>query len=79
MEEPGWVMGLGVTKGLLGQVRGRRGPSKAGKAGAPVPEGEGCLAVATITQLRWTVSFLLPDLLPASKGRGPFFELQREQ
>lgn len=47
--------------------------------GPAVPEGEGCLAVVAITQPGWTVSFLLPDLLLALEGRGPFFELQREQ
>lgn len=56
-------------KGLEGQVR----------VGLAAPEGEDCLATATITQPRRTVSFLLSDLLPTSEGRGPFFELQRDQ
>lgn len=39
MEEPGWVMGLVVRKGLAGQVRGWRGAREAGTLGAPGPRG----------------------------------------
>lgn len=34
----------------------------------PSLEGEGCLAVAAITQSGWMGSFLLFDLLPALEG-----------
>lgn len=52
MEELGQVMGLGVVKGLVRQVRGKRRARGAGKPGAHIPESEGCLAVATISQPR---------------------------
>lgn len=78
--------GAGSGGGLWGDEGAGQGRKGAGgvlegqvRVGPAGPEGEGCLAMATITQLGWTVSFLLPDLLPASEGRGPFFELQREQ
>lgn len=76
MDELNQAMGFRVMKGLARAGKGLEGQVRVGLAS---PEGEGCLAVAAITQLGWTVSFLLPDLLPASEGRGPFFELQREQ
>lgn len=38
------------------------------RVGLPGLEGEGCLAAAAITQLGWTGSFLLSDLLPALEG-----------
>lgn len=76
MKEPGQAMSsemmkepAGAGKGLEGQVR----------VGLAAPEGEDCLAMATITQPGRTVSFLLRDLLPTSEGQGPFFELQRDQ
>lgn len=72
-------MGSRVMEGPAGAGRGQAGQEGHARVGPAGPEGEGCLAVAAITQLGWTVSFLLPDLLPASEGRGPFFELQREQ
>lgn len=71
--------GLGAMRGPARAGKGQEGAGGQVRAGPVVPEGEACLAMATITQLQWTVSFLLPDLLPASEGRGPFFELQREQ
>ena len=72
-------MGSRAMEGPAGAGRGQAGPEGHARAGPAGPEGAGCLAVATITQPERTVSFLLPDLLPASEGRGPFFELQREQ
>lgn len=52
MEERGWVMILRVMKGLVRQVRGKRGLEGQVSLGPTVPESEGCLAVATISQPR---------------------------
>lgn len=39
VEELGWVTSLGVMKGLVGQVRGRREARESGKPGAHGPRG----------------------------------------
>lgn len=68
-EELGQVRSSGVMKGPAGAGKGAGGGMEGQVSLGPVvPEGEGCLAVAAITQSAWTVSFLLPDLLPALEG-----------
>lgn len=68
---------MGLEEGSCGSRAGRgwrdwagpgRGREGAGEGGAAGLEGEDCLAAAAITQLGWTGSFLLPDLLPALEG-----------
>ena len=64
----GQAAGSRVMEGPARAGRGQAGPEGHARVGPASPEGEGCLTVAAITQLGWTVSFLLPDLLPASEG-----------